>query len=205
MRHDKQSILLFTVLLPASCAAPPLEPMASVSWVPEEISVEDLVAEGAGQQAEAGQRFPLDLRTLLKLAGDKTLAVQMARTQAQAAAAEESRAFSKWLPTLRPRLSFYRHEGEIQDTGGAFFGVDKQNAFGGGAVDLSLDLADAYYQNISTAQRKRAPTSPAPSATLRLRLAQQPARHRLEYRHHAANQSSRPLPVLATCQHRSAK
>lgn len=156
MRHDKQSILLFTVLLPASCAAPPLEPMASVSWVPEEISAEDLVAEGAGQQAEAGQRFPLDLRTLLKLAGDKTLAVQMARTQAQAAAAEESRAFSKWLPTLRPRLSFYRHEGEIQDTGGAFFGVDKQNAFGGGAVDLSLDLADAYYQNISTAQRKRA-------------------------------------------------
>jgi len=129
--------------------------MASVSWVPEEVSMEDLVAED-DSQTEGGQRFPLDLRALLQLAGDKPLAIQVARAQAQAAEAEESRAFSKWVPALRPRLSFFRHEGELQNTTGTFLDVDKQNAFGGGAVDLSLDLADAYYQNISAAQRKRA-------------------------------------------------
>ncbi len=159
MRHHKQNIFLLALSLPvlsAGCAAPPLEPMRRLNWVPQEISPEDLVGPGAEHRPTTGQQFPLDLLALLKLAGDKPLAIQVARAQAQAAEAEESHAFSRWLPTLQPRLSFYRHEGEIQDTAGAFLTVDKQNAFGGGTVDLSVDLAEAYYQNISAAQRKRA-------------------------------------------------
>ena len=142
MKHHKQSIFVLALLLTASCAAPPLQPMHRLSWIPEEITPEDLVGMGTGP-ADAGQQFPLDLQTLLKLAGDKPLEIQVARAQAQAAEAEESLAFSKWVPALKPRLSFYRHEGEIQNTRGTFLTVDKQNAFGGGAVDLSVDLAEA--------------------------------------------------------------
>lgn len=150
-------VLAFMIAV-GGCAAPTAPPMEPINWLPTGGTFEL-------PPVQPGNDYALDLPTVLKLAGTKPLAIELAVARAQEAAAEEDAAFSKWLPSLQPRLSFLRTEGRVQSTQGNFLDVEKQSSFAGGAVDLSIDLADAWYERLSAAQRRR-------SAELGIRSAQ---------------------------------
>jgi hypothetical protein len=99
--------------------------------------------------AQAPQSSPIDLATVLRLAGSGAEDIDLARAAAMEAAnlaeAEQARA----LPFLAPRVGFFRHEGLTQDTGGAFLDVDKQNAFAGTGVAVVLQPSDAIYRSLA--------------------------------------------------------
>ena len=97
----------------------------------------------------------VDLPTVLRFVGEtrETLAVLIARENAAAADAGKFSAALGFFPSVRPRLSWFRHEGRIQDTQGEFLDVDKQNAFGGVGLELALNPADAVFQTLSAYRR----------------------------------------------------
>jgi outer membrane protein TolC len=111
--------------------------------------------EGAATEHEvlAPRSSPIELVTVLRLAGSGAVDIDLARAAAMEAAhlaeAEQARA----LPFLAPRLDYFRHEGHIQDVGGVFFDVDKQNAFAGTGVAVVLQPAEAIYRSLAARRR----------------------------------------------------
>ncbi len=137
-----------------ACAAPKLDPILTPDWSPKTRGQES--ATSAELPPRKKDAYPLDLQTLLRLAGDKPLQIKLAMARAQRAKAQESQAWSQWLPALRPRLAFHRHDGLTQDTGGTFLDVSKHRVIAASGVDIILNPADAMYQSIAAAQRSRA-------------------------------------------------
>lgn len=134
-----------------SCGGGEQPPLVHRDWL------RDQVIPAPEQPFAAEQQdFPLDLVTLLDYAGTKPLAIALAQAQAEAADAAETEAYSRWLPTLSPRLGFFRHQGEIQSTQGQFLDVDKQNSFAGSGVDVSVNFAEAWFASEAAGQRARA-------------------------------------------------
>ena len=90
-----------------ACSAPEITLPAAPEWLPP--------GESAGAQPatpKPGEPMPLDLVTLLRLAGDQPLEIALAAAQAAVATAELSSAESLWWPSITPRLTFVRHEGD---------------------------------------------------------------------------------------------
>ena len=143
-------VMALALLSAAACSAPRLRPLPEPRW-----------SQGVASSTahvEVNLEAPLDLHTLLRLAGTRPLAIEVARAQAQAAAADETRALSRFVPSLRPQLAFFRHQRRLQNTQGAFLDVDKQNTFGGAGLDLQVNVADAWYDHLAAQQRARAST-----------------------------------------------
>jgi outer membrane protein TolC len=139
----------FWAVLAAACTAPRVESPAVGRWLPSgEVAAE--------RPAATGQTRPIELATILRLAGERALETRLAEARAAAAKAELDYATSTWLPTLSPRVTVVRHEGQLQSTEGVFFDVDKRNAFGGAGVDVQFNLAEAWYRSIAAEQRSNA-------------------------------------------------
>ena len=136
----------------AACSAPHVEPLPEIDWRPR------MIGEGGGVEPAhvAAGSYPIDLDNLLALAGTRPLEIEMARAQMQEAIGAETVAVSQWIPTIKPTLTFNRHEGADQSTPGIFLNVDKQNTYAGVGISLQLNIADAYFDTLSAAQRTRA-------------------------------------------------
>ena len=128
----------------SGCAARPVESLPIGDWSPR---------YAADEPPGTAQALPVELRTILRLAGERALGVSLAKAQAAAAAADREFAQSQWLPTLQPRVTLLSHEGRLQSTEGVFFDVDKQSAFGGAAAEIQFNLADAWFDSIAAARR----------------------------------------------------
>jgi outer membrane protein TolC len=149
--HRRLAVLEASVwaVLASACTAPRVEAPAAGRWLPT-----GTVA--AERPASIGQAMPIDLATILRLAGERALEIRLAEAQAAAAKALHDYAKSTWLPTLSPRATVVRHEGRLQSTEGLIFDVDKQNAFGGAGVDVQFNLAEAWFRSIAAEQRANA-------------------------------------------------
>ncbi len=143
----RASILTLSLALTACAGGPAV--LQPLGWTPS-----SLPAETA--DTDTPSAYPMDIATLLRLAGEKPLAIEIARAQARAAAAEEDAALMAWLPKLQPRIELLRHEGLLQHSGGGFESIDSRNSFGGIALDLRLQPGDAWYSELVAAQRRRA-------------------------------------------------
>ncbi len=130
---------------------------------------------------------PIDLPTALQLADARNPLVAFTREQVRQAYARLERADVLWLPALRGGVSFNRHEGAIQDSGGqqldvsrgAFYSGLGAGGFGGGSpmvpgVWANFQLTDAIFQPLAAQQAvgaRRAAAGAALNDTL-LRVAQ---------------------------------
>lgn len=123
----------------------------------------------APASAEVSESFPVDLPTILRLAGGRNWAVQLAWERINQAEANVTAAESLWLPSLNVGIGATKHEGQIQATSGEVVDVSRNALFVGGgaktgnaplaggaggparfAVDLSL--ADALFQPLVARQ-----------------------------------------------------
>jgi len=103
-----------------------------------------------------GDPHVIDLPTTLRLAGAQNLDVQIARERLREARAQQDQATLRFFPWLAPGVGYRRHDGNIQDVGGAIFEANKQAYTVGAALTLQVDLGDAIYQSLAARQLARA-------------------------------------------------
>ena len=88
------------------------------------------------------EAFPVDLPTILRLAGGRNWAVQLAGERINQARAKVMAADAMWLPSLNVGVGATKHEGQIQATTGEILDVSRNSLFvGGGAKVASAPLA----------------------------------------------------------------
>jgi len=96
--------------------------------------------------------YPIDLPTVLKLAGAQNLDVQIAREKLAEALAGKDIAAAKIFPWFAPGISYKRHDGHIQDVTGNIFDTSKQAYALGGTLNAQVELGEAYYQSLAAKQ-----------------------------------------------------
>lgn len=166
---------LLLLLATAACSAPVARPLPQQHWLPspdvaaaqppdaQPSDAQPPDAQPSGAQPRppvpaptASERALLDLPTVLRLAGTKPLAIEVAKAQAQAAAADETRALARFVPALRPSIAFNRVEGRVQNSPGLLFDTNRQSTFGGATVDLTVNPGDAWFDHLAAVRRTRA-------------------------------------------------
>ncbi|MEO2016005.1 MAG: TolC family protein [Fuerstiella sp.] len=145
-------------------SAIPIIQAASVEVIDETDSPLPVPPEASEQEA-----FPVDLPTILRLAGGRNWAVQLASERINQAQAEVMAAEALWLPSLNVGIGATKHEGQIQATTGEILDVSRSSLFvGGGAkvanapltggaggparLFLDLSIADALFQPLVARQ-----------------------------------------------------
>jgi len=103
-----------------------------------------------------GTSYPIDLATTLRLAGANGVDVQIARERLQAAKANATIAVTQFLPWLSASANYRRHGGLIQDVVGNIVEADKAAYALGGAINLQVDVGDAYFRTLAARQTSRA-------------------------------------------------
>ncbi|MBI1805332.1 MAG: TolC family protein [Ignavibacteriae bacterium] len=102
------------------------------------------------------QLFPIDLSTVLKLAGANNLEIQLAEQKVEAAHAQSLSANEKYLPTFTPGIFYLQHNNRLQATDGTFLFVNKHSILGGVKGEVSWELRDAIFQSLAAHQRSNA-------------------------------------------------
>ncbi len=113
----------------------------------ENVSLDDI---------KESQKYPIDLSTVIRLAGAQPLELALVREKVHDAYAKVILSREKFIPNVSPEIEFFRHEEEIQSTAGRFFEVDKQFMFPRGSVNLELDPGDAIFSALAAQQRYHA-------------------------------------------------
>ncbi|MBI3099482.1 MAG: TolC family protein [Planctomycetes bacterium] len=106
----------------------------------------------AGWPRPAGPT-PIDLATVLRLAGASSLEVASVREKVHAAYAKALQADVAWWPTFGPELTWKRHDGDTQATGGEFVDVAKQSVFVGYRARLRWQVGEAIFSSLAARQR----------------------------------------------------
>jgi len=118
-------------------------------------------------------RYPIDLPTVLRLAGADNWGVQLASERVREAQSRLLAARALWLPSLNAGIGYTKHDGRIQATRGSVIDVSRNSFFlGGGAglggspiagggggparLQVDLSLADALFKPLAARQRVQA-------------------------------------------------
>lgn len=96
---------------------------------------------------------PIDLATVLRLAGAESIEVRRAREQVAEARARHEEARMKFFPWLQPAIGYRRHDGRIQDVGGVVFDASKQSYSLGAGLNAQIELGEAIYSSLAAKQR----------------------------------------------------
>jgi outer membrane protein TolC len=98
-------------------------------------------------------RYPVDLPTVLRLAGVNSLDVAYVREKLYEAHARHVLAVERLIPAVGPELTFRRHEGLTQGTDGTIVDVDKQQTFVGGRLKMTWQVGEALYASLAASRR----------------------------------------------------
>lgn len=156
---------------PASCEMSAVE--SAVDETSDEESIETDVADSVVSCSEA---FPVDLPTILRLAGSHHWAVQLAVERINQAEAGVDAAKALWVPSLNVGIGATKHDGQIQATDGQIVDVSRNSLFVGGGAKVAnapltggaggparffvdLSIADALFQPLVARQLSRAARS----------------------------------------------
>jgi outer membrane protein TolC len=137
--------------------------------LPSAIAAEDL-PQGPVFDEEI---YPIDLPSVLALAGASNLQIALATERVNAAAARADAAQALWIPSLSGGVVYNNHSGQIQATEGEVLNVNRNSLFvGGGAVlgnspanggsggparmFVDLPLVDAIFEPLAARQFVRA-------------------------------------------------
>src|SRR3954464_487462 len=78
--------------------------------------------------------YPIDLPTVLRLAGAQNLDIEIARQRLVEARANHGSAVASFFPWLSPGITYKRHDNNIQDVAGNVIEVHKQSYAPGGTI-----------------------------------------------------------------------
>lgn len=99
---------------------------------------------------------PIDLPTVLRLAGAQNVDVQLAAERINEARANEESTLLAFFPWVIAGAGYKAHNGAIQNVEGEIISTDKQAYAVGPTVGLQLDLGDALYKRLAARQLTRA-------------------------------------------------
>lgn len=97
--------------------------------------------------------LPINLDTLFRLAEEQNPLIAQARARVEEACAEKALAATCWLPDVYVGLSYWRHEGGIQNEDGSFLHSSFGSLFAGLELAGRLDLKRAVYERVSAQRR----------------------------------------------------
>jgi outer membrane protein TolC len=103
-----------------------------------------------GQDAKT--QMPIDLNTVMKLAGANNLRVAEMDARRELAIAEAKTAKEWFLPTISPGVLLVGYEGNAQATDGTFIDVNKNSFWGGAAITADWNLGDAVFSYLEAKQ-----------------------------------------------------
>ena len=118
-----------------------------------------------GVVAVAGQVFadetnevhPVDLPTVLRLAGARNLDIEISRERLREAEAQRSSALERFFPWIAPGVTYHRRDGVAQAVpAGTISDAHFQSYAPGVSLAAQLDLGDAWYQSLAAKQLVRA-------------------------------------------------
>lgn len=147
------SLALGWTVLPATAQVP----AGNGKGAPEQLPVprkQEVVQTMPELKADATVKvLPLSLDTVLRVSQDQNGQVQVAREKLNEAYAVADLAHKNWIPDLNAGVSYYRHEGGIQDENGRFIHSSFGSVFGGVTVHGRFDIREYAYAKVD-AERK---------------------------------------------------
>ena len=99
---------------------------------------------------------PIDLPTVLRLAGAQNIDVQVAAEKLNEARAAEESTQLAFFPWVVAGAGYKAHNGAIQTVDGQIISTDKQSYNVGPTVGIQLDLGDALYKRLAAKQLTKA-------------------------------------------------
>jgi outer membrane protein TolC len=109
------------------------------------------IAQESPQQPTAQQStYPVDLPTVLRLAGARNLDVQLARTVVDEAHANYTSAIEGFLPSLVPAASYLHHTGRDQRVEGPLIDVTKHNESAGVSATAQIPVGEAIFRSLQS-------------------------------------------------------
>src|SRR6187551_1465421 len=110
----------------------------------------------------------LDLATVLRLAGARSLDVELAKEKLNEAEARFDSATWQFFPWLNAGVGYRRHDNRIQNVEGDIIDADKQSLNAGGTVTAQVELGDAIYKRLVEKQKREAARQGVQSANSRV-------------------------------------
>lgn len=104
-------------------------------------------------ETHAADVLPISLDTVLRLACDQNTQIALAREKLREACAEKDVADLAWLPDVYLGLSYWNHQGGIQNEDGTLTHSSTQATFGGTEIKALLDLKDIAYQRVNACRQ----------------------------------------------------
>ena len=111
-----------------------------------------LLAGAALSAQEAVRSEPIDLVTVLRLAGAESLDVKLAEARVSEARATADSATWALFPTISPGVTYRKHSGQLQDIVGQVLDVNKESLAAGATLGVSLELGEAVYRRLAAKQ-----------------------------------------------------
>ena len=99
---------------------------------------------------------PIDLPTVLRLAGAQNVDVKIAEERLNEARAAEEATQMAFFPWAVVGAGYKAHNGAIQNVEGAILDTDKQSYSVGPTIGIQLDLGDALYKQLAAKQITKA-------------------------------------------------
>lgn len=109
----------------------------------------DLISSASAAAAE----MPVDLPTVLRLAGTDALEIQLASQRLAEAEARRLAVNYQFLPTIQPGIGARWHDGRTQAVDGSFLNVDKQSAQAGVSLSAEWRLGELVFQALAARRR----------------------------------------------------
>jgi outer membrane protein TolC len=108
----------------------------------------------APQQPEtiAPSTYPVDLPTVLRLAGARNLDVQLARTVVDEAHANYTSAIEAFLPSFVPAASYLQHTGRDQRVESPLIDVTRHNESAGVSATAQIPVGEAIFESLQSRQ-----------------------------------------------------
>jgi outer membrane protein TolC len=103
--------------------------------------------------AHPANALPIGLDTVLRLACDQNTQIALAREKLHEACAEKDVADLGWLPDVYLGLSYWNHQGGIQNEDGTLTHSSTQATFGGTEIKAQLDLKEIAYQRVNACRQ----------------------------------------------------
>lgn len=105
----------------------------------------------------AQQTLPVNLETVLKLAGANNLTVQEYQLKYQQALADVAKAKEWWLPNIYAGTTTHYLNGAAMNTDGKIFtGVTRNNIWAGLGIATEIDFGKGVYQSLAAKQKAKA-------------------------------------------------
>lgn len=152
-----EAIIQVSQLVPPPPAPDDAAP-AELSKTPDEAATPDVLSSSVTAPSLLSDGKPIDLGSALALVAGQNPEVNFARAQVREAYAQLDAAEILWVPNLQAGVNYHRHEGQLQDVGGAIVDINRSSlnaGLGAGAIGagsttapglvIDIDAADAIF------------------------------------------------------------